>query len=136
MTPTDTIIALEKALEAGPTQESEWLSAGSCVYELTMRGRHEVNRWSASVQTASQAHELSVSDCGRLADYIAACSPLAIRTLLDAHASALRDAEELRKALGEISWSNDSRWQSDRADKALNRPAALDDNTKGAMSHG
>ena len=34
--------------------------------------------------------------------------------------------EALRVALGEIAWSNDSKWQSDRADAALNPPAAID----------
>jgi hypothetical protein len=85
VTPTDTIIALEKALEAGPTP-GEW----------TLWGRAEPSQTIASAD-GFIAQTVGGNDSPN-AQWIAACSPLAIRTLLDAHASALRDAKELRMA--------------------------------------
>ena len=38
---------------------------------------------------------------------------------LTAHHKAADEIERLRAALGEIEWSNDSKWQSDRARAAL-----------------
>ena len=60
-----------------------------------------------------------------------AANPLAIRTLLDAHASALRDAEKLREAVSRLLvLARMANWEGD--DAAVFGRAALDDNTKGA----
>ena len=65
----------------------------------------------------------------------AECAPLmkeieALRqggSKLTAETAALRErVKVLEDALGEISWSNNSKWQSDRADAALNARAALE----------
>jgi hypothetical protein len=74
-----------------------------------------------------------------------AANPKALRILLDAHASVLRDASKLRKALAELSSFYSSVWDLVDGDLILfkgNIPryeaaqaksqAALDDNTKGA----
>jgi hypothetical protein len=146
MTPTDTIIALEKALEAGPTP-GEW----------TLWGRAEPSQTIASAD-GFIAQTVGGNDSPN-AQWIAACSPLAIRTLLDAHASALRDAGKLRAKLDALdnlpaeefirkiarqmgpppfdTWPVSHVCQQN-ADEAVelvaeyDRLAALDDNTKGA----
>ena len=65
------------------------------------------------------------------------CNLIAIRTLLDAHASALRDAAKLRKALSGMCgvWKTvcDSKgWEPGHVSQYTQARSALDDNTKGA----
>jgi hypothetical protein len=132
MTPTDTIIALEKALEAGPTQE--WKDA-------RLPNGHGMG-WSAGpnawLGTDSYSKETAAS-----AALIAACSPLAIRTLLDAHASALADSKRLDwletqgYAYGFQDMHEGNRWTVEGPYSTVRKAiddalAALDDNTKGA----
>ncbi len=93
---TDDIATLRAALAACPAQESEWLVEQSTAYELTQQGRSMVNRWSASVQSAEQLHELSRPQKFALARYIAAASPDRIARLLDALESAQKDAARYR----------------------------------------
>jgi hypothetical protein len=142
MTPTDTILALEKALEAGPTP-GEW----------SLWGPAEPSQVIAHA-SGFIAQTVGGNDIPN-AQWIAAANPLAIRTLLDAHASALRDAARYR-ALRMMDWfdgplcvvSDPKRLfaqpraigtdcpSRDRLDAAIDRClAALDDNTKGAASH-
>jgi hypothetical protein len=140
MTPTDTIIALEKALEAGPTPgawsqehrmgfEGFWNTevfeaAGMAIATLNWLARPTVDGVAGTYREAN-------------AQWIAACSPLAIRTLLDAHASALRDAARYQwirsEGLSHIRWEGLTDETCDVGlDAAIDgRTAALDDNTKG-----
>lgn len=131
VTPTDTILALEKALEYVTAQHDR--------VAVTVDGRLDLLR------DRRDANE----------NFSAVCSPLAIRTLLDAHASALRDAERYA-AIRSLGWTvnidhcgdpdsievnvacagNFARKPFDGANE-LDRiadaaRAALDDNTKGA----
>jgi hypothetical protein len=138
MTPTDTIIALEKALEAGPTP-GEW----------SLWGPAEPSQVIAHA-SGFIAQTVGGNDIPN-AQWIAACSPLAIRTLLDAHASALRDAARYRwleqRFLGaDFRWNADVdsgeggcqalvfKWPGGKVwgDLSATLEAALDDNTKGA----
>lgn len=148
MTPTDTIIALEKALEAGPTPgawsqehrmgfEGFWNTevfeaAGMAIATLNWLPRPTVDGVTGTYREAN-------------AQWIAAANPLAIRTLLDAHASALRDAERYRwlrahsfviGAYGNPAsihfGSGFNQSKPEMLDEAISRLAALDDNTKGA----
>jgi hypothetical protein len=138
MNPTDTIIALEKALEAGPTP-GEW----------SLWGPAEPSQVIAHA-SGFIAQTVGGNDIPN-AQWIAACSPLAIRTLLDAHASALRDATRYRWLRDScLDWdgnSDDGKWAAlhfecqegilnayvpATLDASIDRAAALDDNTKGA----
>lgn len=145
MTPTDTILALEKALEAGPTAKAEWVAKGSEVWVGQRRiCSHVMAGESMGMGPAIERKRVN-------AEFIAAANPLAIRTLLDAHASALRDAARYRwleqRFLGaDFRWNADVdsgeggcqalvfKWPGGKVwgDLSATLEAALDDNTKGA----
>lgn len=85
-TPSEVITALEKALEAGPIFElwkAQISQQGRACGIVSETGEGIVN-WNGLAKPKGVGHTNAA--------LIAAASPLAIRTLLDAHASALRDA--------------------------------------------
>jgi hypothetical protein len=119
VTPTDTIIALEKALEAGPEPITTDLYGD----------RYFMGDYSSAQLSSAQDK------------FFTACSPLAIRTLLDAHASALRDAARLDWLVSQLSdrdfreFGLTYRCGDDSIRGAIDsKLAALDDNTKGAAA--
>jgi hypothetical protein len=99
-------VRIREALEAGPTQDSEWECVGETIYELTdhrYRGtNHRVNRWSARVQTACQEHELNYDEAARVAAYIAACSPDNLRALLAERDELAKDAARMKTAIEDV----------------------------------
>lgn len=144
MTPTDTIISLEKALEAGPTAGS-WqvylqpvTNVAYAIAELSQLVLGSDFRPTLPmVVGGDKGLCTATTGCGPTseanAQWIAACSPLAIRTLLDAHASSLRDAEKLREALKKIAAIEDcysgTDWQEIEEAREIAQ-AALTINTK------
>lgn len=135
MTPSEVITALEKALEAGPTP-GEWEvvdeSRISPSEPYWIGTQHSMCGFVSHAVVRSGCDEADeLGDMKANAAFIAAASPLAIRTLLDAHASALRDAEKLREALTHIEGAAMDATAMRTAIRDAAR-AALDDNTKGA----
>lgn len=127
MTPTSVITALEKALEAGPTFElwkAQISQQGRACGIVSESGEGIVN-WNGLAKPKGVGHANAA--------LIAACSPLAIRTLLDAHASALRDAAKLRELLGRFV-EQDKQIGCTENNLYRSALAALDDNTKGEPS--
>lgn len=108
MTPTEAITALEKALEAGPTP-GEWECQDESKFSpdepYWIGAQHpDVGFVSHAVVRSGCSEADELGDMKANAAFIAACSPLAIRTLLDAHAGALRDAER-HKRMADILFS-------------------------------
>lgn len=144
---TEIILALEKALTAATPGEWTWEQGSDPedMPHLMSQGAEVCNFGDSANYYPTEGSPPSEAD----AAYIVACSPLTIRTLLDAHASALRDADRYR-------WLRANREEQTNAgtmidcfdedgallhynylDKAVDAcieaaRADLDDNTKGA----
>lgn len=140
MIPTEVITVLEKVLEAGPTPGNwQWVEPvhdqpqlpDDENFRLALR---TVEQFPASFGGTLPKFILDAEEFGgetqeinaANAQWIAACSPLAIRTLLDAHASALRALQKI--AL--IVIDRDEMIERGLAAVGYAR-SALDDNTKG-----
>lgn len=160
MTPSEVITALEKALEADQLTAGPWQVIETNIPHRL--GGHHVERRIFATWDHPQLkgplgvvnHSVGVGAEEGLpsihlvqidapdAAFIAAANPLAIRTLLDAHASALRDAAKLREALRTLLPMFEA-WHEEFPDDVGHKEgpaleaarAALDDNTKGAASH-
>lgn len=67
--------------------------------------------WRIGYQSSEQAARAAYKECVSLSSDLATAEQ-------DSRQKQAR-IERLEKALGEIAWSNDSKWQSDRANAAL-----------------
>lgn len=135
-TPSEVITALEKALEAGT------LHSAIMNIQVTEQVKSELEG------PPKGFYLLGHRDARHAAAELASAQDVAIRTLLDAHASAVRANAELLDQMHHFAnadqrlWDEGQRdaesfksWVRSRAAHLLakfNRPAALDDNPKGA----